>query len=444
MPWEDPFMSRFRIATRLSLALAALAFVPTIVAAQNPFIGMYLLFNGHPFDGYHATEYAILYYTPTERAAGNPFVIGWRNGSDHGLLELNSVGPYIVDTVETYDPAGGCNLIGTSGASLTLTPGDTTALTMTLSYRYCPAGVIALTDGNASGTVQFSGQTSDLGFTDSVVDNSAYNITLGQRAGQFPHGSIVTVTLTPAAGYIVQAFGKTSPVGFPITIDTVMNTALTVHASFAPPSSFSIALGSNSPTGTDTVAKGSSKVPMIEFSMNSPSSQTLNTVTVHGIGTGNEHVDVTNVQLYNDANGNGRVDAGEQLLGSTTYDANDGTATLTVAPPFTFSGPTNLLVTYDFSLNIVSPRLAGVVALGLFPLCLVPALRRRRRWMLFGFAMLAISVGALSSCGGDSATGPPVDTNHGSSSYQAEVTNVSVSGTDHAATLTGHTVTILR
>lgn len=437
-------MSRFRIATRLSLALAALAFVPTVAAAQDAFIGMYLTFNGHAFDGYHASEAAILYYSTTERAAGNPFTIGWRQGSDHGLLELNSVGPYIVDTVETYDPAGGCNLIGTSGAPLTLILGDTVAFSMDLHYRYCPAGVIGLTDGNASGTVQFSGQTSDVGFTDSVVDNDAYNITLGQHAGQFPHGSRVTVTITPAAGFIVQAFGKTSGVGTPIVVDTAMNTELTVHASFAPPPTFSIALGSNSPTGADTVAKGSSKVPMIEFSMNSPSPQTLNTVTVHGIGSGNEHVDVTQVQLYNDANGNGRVDAGEQLLGSTTYAADEGTATLTVTPPFTFSGPTNLLVTYDFNLNIVSPRLAGGIALALFPLCFVPAMRRRRRWMLFGFAMLAISVGALSSCGGDSATGPPVDTNHGSSSYQAEVTNVSVSGTDHAATLTGHTVTILR
>lgn len=444
MPWEDPFMSRFRIARRLSLALAALIFVPTIAVAQDSFIGMYLSFNGQPFDGYHASEYAILYYTPTERAAGNPFNIGWAQGSTHGILELNSTGPYIVDSVGTYDPAGGCVLVGTSGTSLTLVPGDTVALSMNLQYRYCPAGVIGLTDGDARGTVQFSGQTSDVGFTDSVVDNDAYNIALGQHAGQFPHGSRITVTIVPAAGFIVQALGKTSAVGSPIVIDTTMNTALIVHASFAPPPSFSIALGSNSPTGTDTVAKGSSKVPMIEFSMDSPSPQTLNTVTVHGIGTGNEHVDVTSVQLYNDANGNGRVDAGEQLLGSTTYDADEGTATLTVTPPFTFSGPTNLLVTYDFNLNIVAPRVAGVLALALFPLCFVPAMRRRRRWMLFGFAMLAISVGALSSCGGDSATGPPVDTNHGSSSYQAEVTNVSVSGSDHAATLTGHTVTILR
>jgi len=436
-------MSRFRIAARLSLALGALAFVPTIVAAQDSFIGVYLTFNDHPFDGYHATEYAILYYSPTEPAAGNPYVMGWRKGSDHGLLELNGSGPIIVYGVGTYDPVGRCTLTGASSTTLTLAPGDTTPVSIQLDYKYCPLGVTGFTSGNASGIVEVSGQTTDVGFTDSVVDNGAYTISHTARPGQFPHGSIVTIKVTPATGFIAQAFGHTGAVGASITIDTTMNAEVLVHVAFAPPTSFSIALGSNSPTGTDTIAKGSTKVPMLEFSMNSSSPQTLNTVTVRGMGTGDEHVDVSNVKLFDDTNGNGRADAGEQLLATSTFSADEGTATLTVSPAFTFSGPTNLLVTYDFSLTIAE-RLGGGVALALFPLCFVPAMRRRKRWMLLGFAMLAVSVGALSSCGGDSSTGPPVNTNHGSSSYQAEVTNVSVSGSDHAATLTGHTVTVLK
>ncbi|MEP6574395.1 MAG: hypothetical protein ABJD11_16970 [Gemmatimonadota bacterium] len=198
-----------------------------------------------------------------------------------------------------------------------------------------------------------------------------------------------------------------------------------------------VTLGGATPPNT-TVAAGTSNVPMLEFLLNPATQQTVNSVTLQAQGTGNEVVDVTAVNLYDDTNANGRVDAGEQLLATGTFPSNNGTVTLSLAPPLAISTPTNLLVTYSFNVTIVQ-RLGGGVALALLPFCFIPVVRRRRGWVV-GVLALVMGVG-LSSCGGDKSTGPGSTT----STYQVKLTGLDITGaTQSNLSVTGATISIAK
>jgi hypothetical protein len=440
-------MFRPRSAARFWLTLASLAFIPSVAAAQS-FVALQLTFDGHLYDGYNSHAiYVSLLVKPSidgdpwlERG---PYVVNWARGADHGIFEVNGDGDFKIDKVGTYDGASSCALQGGPGGIGTLVNGDTITTSITLDWDYCPVGVDANVAGGASGQVEVTGPNSDVSFIEAIdsAENTHY-VQLGAHAGAIPHGSPVTITAIPTAGFAVEMFGRRSAVSQPIHVDTVANTAIVAHVSFFVPPSFTISLGGNSPTGVDTVAKGTTKVPMLEFSLDPSSPQTINSVTVQGRGTGDESVDVVDVALYDDLNGNGHADSGEPLLAQSTFPSNDGTVTLDVQPPFAVSGPTNLLVTYDFGLHIAG-RLAGTVALALLPLLFFPGVRRKNRMAVVCMAL--ISAVAVASCGGgsDSSTGPPPPAE--SSTYQATLTAVDVSGsTQSGLSLSGAKVTVLK
>jgi len=115
---------------------------------------------------------------------------------------------------------------------------------------------------------------------------------------------------------------------------------------------------------------------------------------------------------------------------------------LNVDPAFAVSGPTNLLVTYGFSTHIAA-LFSGAVSLAFLPFLFLPGLRRKNRVTVM-CAML-ISAVAVASCGGgsDSSTGPPPPA--GSSTYQATLTGIDVSGvTQTGLSLSGATVTVIK
>jgi hypothetical protein len=184
------------------------------------------------------------------------------------------------------------------------------------------------------------------------------------------------------------------------------------------------------------VAKGATGVPILTFALNPASPQTLQNVTIQAQGTGNELLDVTAVNLYLDANGDGVIDASDSLVASGTFPANNGTVVLNLGPGLTISGPTDLLVTYDFSFTIVQ-RLGGGVALAFLPFFFVPVMRRRKGWAAGALAIL-LGVG-LSSCGGSDSTAPASNT----STYQATLTGLTVSGASiPGVSVAGATITI--
>jgi hypothetical protein len=441
-------MPRFRSSSRLWLLAASLALIPSIATAQNAFIALHLTFNGHVYDGYNSHAiYASLLFKPT--VDGDPwierdgYVAGWTRGSDHGLLEVNGNGEFQVKAIGTADGVTACALLGGGSSIGTLVLGDTVAVTVNLDWNYCAAGVAATATGAAKGEIHISGADADHSFVATVDSDGVDYSDVGAHAGEIAHGQPVTYTIIPSPGSVAQAAGRRGGVGESLVIDTVANKAIALPVNFFVPPSFSITLGGNSPTGVDTVARGSTRVPMIEFSLNPSTPQTINSVTVRGHGTGDESVDVTAVKLYHDLNGNGRVDSGEPTLSSGTFPANDGTVTLNVAPPYNVSGPTSLLVTYDYSTHIAA-RLGGAMTLAFLPLICFPGVRRRKR---VAMVLMALVAGiAVASCGGgdvDGSTGPPPSGE--SSNYQVTVSDVDVSGTMHSNLgLSGATVTVLK
>lgn len=440
-------MSRPRSTARCWLLLGVLALIPGIAAAQS-YVALQLSLNGHPYDGYnsHAIGVTIL-VKPT--VDGDPwiekggYIVGWAKGADHGTFEVNGEGEFQIEKVLTFDGATACALQGTGSPIGTLTLRDTTHMSSVLSYQYCPVDVNPNVVGGASGQMEVHGPSADVSYIEAIDTAGDTRIVQGgAHAGAIPYGSPVTITAIPTPGYAVAMFGRRSAVSQAISVDTTVLQAYSVGVSFYPAPSFTITLGGSSPTGVDTIAKGSTKVPMLEFKLDPSTPQTLNSVTVQGHGTGDESVDVTGVQLYDDLNGNGRVESGEPLLASSSFSSNDGTATLNVQPAFAVSGPTNLLVTYGFSTHLAA-LFSGAVSLAFLPFLFLPGLRRKRRVAVM-CAML-ISVAAVAGCGGgsDSSTGPPPPA--GSSTYQVTLTGVDVSGTTQTGlSLSGATVTVLK
>ncbi|MGH8104369.1 MAG: hypothetical protein ACREJQ_07605, partial [bacterium] len=78
--------------------------------------------------------------------------------------------------------------------------------------------------------------------------------------------------------------------------------------------------------------------------------------TLTASGHGNDVLDGMLVKVYLDANGNGRFDTGETMLGNGQYTADNGTWTSTFAPGriIPVGQSETWLVTYDFSATLAS------------------------------------------------------------------------------------------
>ncbi|MGH7653767.1 MAG: hypothetical protein ACREN6_03800 [Gemmatimonadaceae bacterium] len=293
----------------------------------------------------------------------------------------------------------------------------------------------------------------------SITDGYCSNIMVECTLAYLPAGDSTTVTVRYYG--VPKIRNDTTPRNFPtvtpgctvVSVSTYGNSDVGDPANPDPnPSNntancltgvpIAAALGGSTPLNA-TVQKGSTDVPMLEFVLNPATPQTLNSVTLAASGSGNEQVDVTAVNLYNDANGNGKVDAGETLLATGTFPSNDGTVTLNVAPPLAISGPTNLLVTYSFG-ETIAQRMGKGLTLAVFPLLLLPAaFKRRKRWT--AVLLLAASGVILSSCSRDSTAPSGVgDGGSGGSvtyTFQSTLTGVSTSG-GSASNLAVHGATI--
>jgi hypothetical protein len=76
---------------------------------------------------------------------------------------------------------------------------------------------------------------------------------------------------------------------------------------------------------------------------------TLTGLVISAGGSGNDQAGIANVQVYLDANGNGVADGGESILGTGTYNGDNGTASITINSEVPANSNESLLVVYNLS-----------------------------------------------------------------------------------------------
>jgi hypothetical protein len=106
----------------------------------------------------------------------------------------------------------------------------------------------------------------------------------------------------------------------------------------------------SSPSRTEPA--GTTGIPLTQITLRGSVAEaaTVNSVTVTHFGTGTT-TDVSQLQLWDDANGNGRVDAGETSLGTATLSGTPAQATFNSLGTLTVpaGGDLHLVVTYDLA-----------------------------------------------------------------------------------------------
>ena len=102
------------------------------------------------------------------------------------------------------------------------------------------------------------------------------------------------------------------------------------------------------PAADQNVAPGAINVTMLKLDIDSESGDAeLNSLTFVASGSGDD-VDVTAVNVYVDADSGGTVDDSDQLIGTGSFDSDDGTLQIRMSPPYRINaGTTSLLVAYD-------------------------------------------------------------------------------------------------
>lgn len=382
--------------------------------------------------------------------------------------------------VAGFSPFDGSSILGAPGQTINLTGTATKVLDFTKVYFIAAVattvteGSIALTansvaDTVASATFQVHNAGPDAGMF--VIQATGTTVV---RAGS---GHVAKTEITTPSGTCVQssgpcasvvlASGASANIGVKTTTARLgdgssaavgANTCATVsiqssgsdsHAAdnSAPCSSGSapvvtVATG-GSPPASQTVAMGSTNVPVIQFVINPTAATTLDGITLTSSGSGNDQVDITAVKLYIDANANGVVDGSETALASGTFPSNNGSVTLAVSPAYAFSSAKTFLVTYDFNTTLASRYGGAIVLAGLLPLFFVPRKRRRGAvGLLLVLGTFTITSIGLGACGGDS-TGP--NPPRGSATFTAQLTGLTAAGTQvSGVSVQGATVTIAK
>ncbi len=180
----------------------------------------------------------------------------------------------------------------------------------------------------------------------------------------FPDGTTVNLSANPDPGYYFAGWsGDPDCADGSITMDADKNCT----ATFNPLPTLTITIGPNSPPAGTTYTKGSNR-PMLQFvatagsyqptsisdssePANGPPTEAvrITNITLQASGTGNDQTGITAVKVWLDANGNGQMDGGDTQVGSGTYNADNGTVTITFTPAQVIPAGQyrTYLITYD-------------------------------------------------------------------------------------------------
>jgi hypothetical protein len=118
-------------------------------------------------------------------------------------------------------------------------------------------------------------------------------------------------------------------------------------------------IGRHSPRGQQ-VQPGASAVTVIQLALSAGSMDGVNVTRLRftSTGSGSENSEVINVMLFEDADGNGEVNAGETQLGTGTYSSDNGMLTISGISGLSVAAGTtkHLVLAYDFATGISGSR----------------------------------------------------------------------------------------
>ena len=265
------------------------------------------------------------------------------------------------------------------------------------------------------------------------------------------YGSTVSLSAEVPDGYVNEFRNNVRCLGLNCTF--VVNGDEHIKMSIYPaadqpppiPVTLSIAGGGNNPANS-TLEKGAADQALLQF-VATPAGGTdrINSITLATSGTGRDDMDLVNLRLVLDADGDGELDGGEQVLATGFFAADNDSLTLTLATLLVISEATTLLVVADVAGTVHTASLViGIVGgTGLLLATMLPLVAvgvggaRRRRWLQLGLAAVLVVV-LLSSCGGDDTTEepppPPPPPPPAAVTYQIRVTGMAV--VDNAAPAT--------
>ncbi|MFN0183196.1 MAG: hypothetical protein ACKVQR_05180 [Aquabacterium sp.] len=248
--------------------------------------------------------------------------------------------------------------------------------------------------------------------------------------GWIQHGTDLTITARVPDGFQPRFRGRlgcsaVNACTFKVQTHEVVR--MSIEPSVAPPpptASLSVSLG-DAPPLSRTEAKGSNSVPWLQARL-APADGTVEVtaLTLQASGTGRDDLDLTQLRVHVDSNANGRVDAGEPMLGSGRFTSDNGNLTLTLASPLAVAAPMHLLVVGDVASTVNTAAALGLggTALAMLGLLVWPGARRRgghaepesddtlgsaeqarRRGRL---ASVAVGLLMLAACGGGDGADP--------------------------------------
>lgn len=252
-------------------------------------------------------------------------------------FDANSVEDIRIDTLR-FDPQGTLNhLAGITNARL--------YLDAVKNGQFDAVGDVLVAD--SSFTDSLSTLTFAVGDT-LLADQSIHYIIVYDLAGSASDSQ--TFRLNAASNNYFDATGlggvdhAATVIGAPLTTNYMTLTAagaLDVVAGSANPGS------SNEPIDASGIA-------MLQFRLTASDVENINvtTVRINGVGTGDDAIDISQIGLYEDVNGNGIYDINtdQTIATSSTFATNDGYLTISTPGQVITKGTSqNWLILYDFS-----------------------------------------------------------------------------------------------
>lgn len=210
-----------------------------------------------------------------------------------------------------------------------------------------------------SGPVPFTGD-------DGVVTLSGFSLSIPagtspallatvDLAGSAPAGATFRLALPASSELTATGFGgrPASAIGLPISSET-LRAGGTIDVSLGAATPLARVFQRNA-AGVDAL--------QLRFAPTNEAA-TITQLTLSAAGSGHDALGITSATLHLDANGNGRADANEVLLGTTTFTADDGTITFSPGQLVQIGPPVYLVVRLSFT---AQPRGGDTFGLALSP-----------------------------------------------------------------------------